>query len=677
MSFDARSDGGPWHIAAHVLALHAIDPIGTGGVVLRGRPGPARDAWLACHAASMPSGTRVLRVPPDVAIGRLVGGLDLAATLAAGRSIAERGLLATADGGAIVLPLAERLRPEVAGAIVQALDTHGVRLERDGLSELRRARFGVVALDEGEDDERPPAALLDRLAFDVDLSGMRLADFEPKVLPDPEAIAAARGRLAAVEAGEAVMRVLCEASIALGVVSLGALQRALHAARADAALRGGSEVDEAALGVAIALVLLPRATRFPSADALDDGAREATPPDAARSDERPPDDFGAEDAPASPPPPADARSAGSDASPPPADASDREDRAPREAEATTERVLSAVRASVPPDLLARLEAAATSGAIRRGGSAGRGAAHVAGAQRGRPVGSRRARPDGRHRIALIDTLRTAAPWQPIRRRAASEGASGAGSATAVDASVGPVDAERAGRAKIRRLHVRPDDFHVVRTRQRVRTTTIFAVDASGSTAMSRLAEAKGAVERLLAQSYVRRDAVALVAFRGPRAQILLPPTRSLVRAKRELGALPAGGGTPLASGLLAVLAVAEQVRRGGGRPIAVVLSDGQANVAADGSLGRSLAFESALEAARRLRSARIASLFVDTSARPRDATRALAEAMGAAWMMLPRSAAEGLARAALDLAQGSEARGSEASGSLRGGAGGAGGGRRS
>ena len=130
---------------------------------------------------------------------------------------------------------------------------------------------------------------------------------------------------------------------------------------------------------------------------------------------------------------------------------------------------------------------------------------------GRPA-SGAGSPRPARRLNLVETLRAAAPWQPMRRR------------------------ERGG-AGAARVEVRPDDFRVTRFKQRTRTTTIFVVDASGSAALNRLAEAKGAVELVLADCYVRRDHVALLAFRGRGAELLLPPTRSLVRAKRSLAGL--------------------------------------------------------------------------------------------------------------------------------------------
>jgi magnesium chelatase subunit D len=193
--------------------------------------------------------------------------------------------------------------------------------------------------------------------------------------------------------------------------------------------------------------------------------------------------------------------------------------------------------------------------------------------------------------------------------------------------------------------VRREDFHVSRFRQRRETTTLFVVDASGSAALHRLAEAKGAVELLLADCYVRRDKVALMAFRGNvGAELLLPPTRSLVRAKRCLAGLPGGGGTPLAAALDAARLLTEDVARRGGTPLAVFLTDGRANIARDGSPGRERAAADARAAAALWRASGVGALWLDTSPQPQPQARELAQAMGARYLPLPHADAQQMSR---------------------------------
>ena len=192
--------------------------------------------------------------------------------------------------------------------------------------------------------------------------------------------------------------------------------------------------------------------------------------------------------------------------------------------------------------------------------------------------------------------------------------------------------------------MRPDDFHVTRLRHKRETTTVFAVDASGSAALQRLAEAKGAVELLLADCYVRRDKVAVIAFRGRGAELLLPPTRSLVRAKRALAGLPGGGGTPLAAALDASAALIDAAQRRGDTPVLVLLTDGRANVALDGTGGRVRAEADALAAAARLAALGAALLLIDTSAQPQPAAARLAAAMRATYLPLPQAGAAALGR---------------------------------
>ena len=236
--------------------------------------------------------------------------------------------------------------------------------------------------------------------------------------------------------------------------------------------------------------------------------------------------------------------------------------------------------------------------------------------RGRPAGVRIGDPRSGARLHVLETLRAAAPRQKLRPPAPHG------------------------------VAVRKEDFRVVRTRPRTQTTTLFLVDASGSTALHRLGEAKGAVELLLDECYVRRDQVALLAFRGKGAELLLPPTGSLVRAKRCLGALPGGGGTPLASGLDAVRLLAEGIRRRGRVPSIIVMTDGRANVARDGGPGRARAEADALAAARLIRASGVATLLIDTSIRPAAPARTLAQEMGARCLALPHADAAALSRVA-------------------------------
>jgi magnesium chelatase subunit D len=311
-----------------------------------------------------------------------------------------------------------------------------------------------------------------------------------------------------------------------------------------------------------------------------------------------------EAAPEPPPPPPPPEAEGD---PGQAGADDTPDRIPDEI------LLEAVRAALPADLLARL--AAGRAARAAAGSAGTGA-ETRGNRRGRPLPPRAGRLGGGARLDLVATLRQAAPWQRLR-------------------------APAPGRAD--GLRIRPDDIRLKRFRETSDRVLIFVVDASGSAAMARLAEAKGAVEILLAQAYARRDHVALIAFRGTAAELLLPPTRSLVQTKRRLAGLPGGGPTPLAAGLRAALDVAELTRARGMTPTLALLTDGRGNIALDGTTDRGRAEADTASIARAIRARGIPALVLDTANRPQPGLRALAAALDAAYLPLPRADARRMA----------------------------------
>ncbi|MDT5122763.1 MAG: magnesium chelatase subunit [Acidobacteriota bacterium] len=125
----------------------------------------------------------------------------------------------------------------------------------------------------------------------------------------------------------------------------------------------------------------------------------------------------------------------------------------------------------------------------------------------------------------------------------------------------------------------PSALRYKQFKRKAGTLFIFAIDTSGSMALNRIAQAKGALVRLLAQSYIKRDRVALVSFRGQGAEVLLPPSRSVTRARRLLDELSVGGATPLAAGLLCALEVAQRTARQGTERIVLLLfTDSRVNV---------------------------------------------------------------------------------------------------
>jgi magnesium chelatase subunit D len=578
--------GSAWSDGVSAAQLFAVDQFGTGGILLRSRAGPVRDRWLAVLRSALPPSHAQKHLPLHTAESRLLGGLDLNATLLAGYPVAERGLLAEADGGVLVLAMAERLPPATAVHITAAMDARETIVERDGLSLRMPARFGVIALDEGLEDEIAPASLLDRLAFHLDLDEISVRDAD-EIFFDAQEIALARERLRSLHVDDAHVEALCMAAAALGIVSLRAPLLAIRVACASAALAGHVAVEQDDIAMAARLVLAPRALILPQAQ---EPAQPGQPPESPTENET--------------------------------DNDGREDQTPQIDRALDEVILAAVQAAIPPDVLAAMRAGSV-GRLRSR-SFGKSGAPQKSNQRGRPNGVLRGELRPGVKLNVIETLRAAAPWQPLRRREAAKVL-----------------------AAQPRILIRKDDFRITRFKQRSETTTIFVVDASGSAALHRLAEAKGAVELLLADCYIRRDQVALIAFRGNAAELLLPPTRSLARAKRSLAGLPGGGGTPLAAGLDAAFALADLIRRKGQTPTVILLTDGRANVARDGGQGRPRAEEDAMNAAKQLHAAGIAAVLVDTSPRPGPLAEQFAKEMGARYLPLPHADATMLSRAVL------------------------------
>ena len=220
-------------------------------------------------------------------------------------------------------------------------------------------------------------------------------------------------------------------------------------------------------------------------------------------------------------------------------------------------------------------------------------------------------------------MKSAAPWQLIRKKTLSN-----------DDKL--------------KIEFRTSDIQIKKFKDSKNRVIIFTVDASGSLAVGRLAEAKGAIELLLANAYSSRDLVALISFRGDNAETLLTPTRSLSKTKRVLGSLPGGGGTPLASGLMSALKLSIDYSQKGFSPVSIILTDGKANIDLDGEKGRIKALEDSSQVSKLFVSNKLKTMVIDTSQRISQTAKDLAKNLGGEYVLLPRANAHQLSNMILN-----------------------------
>ena len=571
----------PWADAEWAAALIALTGETIGGVHLRSPPGPVRDYWLE-RVKQLSKQDPIRKIPANIPEGRLLGGIDLGATLQYGRPIAETGMLGECHGHIVIAAMAERLARSTVHHLCTALDHGALSVARDGIEAQTPARIALIANDEGTEDESAHAALIDRLGIALDMTTLGIHDVDDEIFRRRD-VERAIDVLARVTISEEHLTALATLTASLGIDSPRPTLAAVKVARASAALRQSEVVEEEDVARALRLCLIPRAQQLPEM---------AEPPPEPEAEPEPEQTDDAE-----PPPMAE--------QPPPDE----------------DRLLEAALAQLPAGLLEQLQTRSARLRQSSTGSAGDQHRHQ---NRGRPTGVFRGDHRRGGRVNILATLRAAAPWQPLRRR----------EQTGRDNETPP-----------RHLQIRRDDIHLTRFQQRRETLTLFVVDASGSAALQRLAEAKGAVELLLADCYVRRDQVALIAFRDEQAELLLPPTRSLVRAKKTLAALPGGGATPMAAALDLTRDMAERAGKQGTTMQYLILTDGAANVARDGTRNREAGTADALAAARMLALSPSNGLVIDTAQRPQPRARELADTLRGTYLALPQADAQTLNRA--------------------------------
>jgi len=416
-----------WDDALWAAAALSIDPCGLRGVWLRAPHGPVRDEWLAQLTRLHPA---LRRVPGHADSERLLGGLDLGATLHAGRAIYQPGVLTQPDPTLLLLPMAERLPDDTAAILGQVLDQGQVPAGRQQTA--RDTFIGLVALDESLEDEPPMAGgLQERLGIWLDLRHMGRAGGEDDntrwmldTLPSMD-LSALRAHALHLDMEDAVVQAVCQTAHTLGVDSLRACLATVKLAKLLAALRGSDQVQEEDLGRAARLVLTPRATRAPVPP-----DQQAAPPEAEAQNDSPPDQPPPSDPPEQPP------------EPPGFDPQD-----------MAELMLEAALATLPADVLALLADHKTAAPAGRG--QGRSGNRKPSFLRGTPLPPRPGNPRQGARLHVLATLNAAVPRQKLRRLPSHS------------------------RAK---LAIRTEDFHVHRYAEHSPTCLIFAIDASGSAA---------------------------------------------------------------------------------------------------------------------------------------------------------------------------------------------------
>jgi magnesium chelatase subunit D len=630
------------------LLLNAVHP-GIGGVLVRGEKGTAKstaargladllpnltvvagcpfhcdpaDPWLACpHCGAL--GERPASEMPvpfvDLPLGatedRVLGSLDFERALREGRRHFQPGLLAAAHRGILYVDEVNLLADHLVDVLLDAAALGINTVQREGVSVSHPARFLLVGtMNPEEGDLRPQ--LLDRFGLMVTVAGPRDPDLRAEVVrrrlafeDDPAAFArqweaeqvalrqsilAARGRLSGVRLGDGLLTLLTRLCAEFEVDGLRA-DIVLHkTARALAALHGSPAVTLENIRTAAELVLPHRQRRRPfqppelDRQRLEDALSRLQPPDShpSSSGAAPP---GADSA-TQPPPPT--------SSPPTGDSSS----APTASD-SGERVFQ----PAPAPALRPFEVQAAGGSPR-------------------PATGRRNPAPGRGQGQYVRAVPDPAP-----------------SDLALDATLRAA-AGRGGLVE-GRLAIERGDLHGKEREGRTGTLVLFVVDASGSMAARRRMEAvKGAVLGLLQDAYEQRDRVGVIAFRGPRAEVLLLPTAGAEAAEQALRVLPTGGRTPLAHALLLARETLHRARRAGpaGPALLVLLTDGKANVCLPDEPGDP--WQQALKAASALAGDEAAALVLDTETGFIRSGKAgeLAAALGCACLSLEDLSADSL-----------------------------------